>query len=180
MTQNTSVAAGKRPTLSSEHFFTKHPDLATSLFGPPTPKAAGTLRRLMDGILDPGDWRPPSPFMTAVKQLEQTGFSRILEAAARENSPETVKETLEVLLVLMHVKIPPGVFAPKPAIPGRRKEKHTLSIFSHWIKMGRPDTTAEACAEIVRKVFPEFSSTPRASKKFKKRIALVRSAIKRH
>ena len=165
--------------LSSNRFFAKYADLVEGLFGLPDRNNLGLLKKLAGG-------GPPGPlrtskgrFMIAVDQLEEAGFSRILEAAEQENSPEIFKETLEILLLLMHVKIPEGVFTPTRKTPGRRTEKHSLMILAQWERLGRPATTNDVCAEIAESVFPRLANGRKKSKEFQRHIALVRSAIKR-
>jgi hypothetical protein len=117
--------------------------------------------------------------MTAVEQLEKAGFSHILEAAQKENSPEAFKESLTVLLHLMDIRAPKGVFTPIRRTPGRRKEEHTLAIRADWEKRGGPPTTNTVCEDIAKAVFPDLINARKISKKLRDRVALVRSAIKR-
>jgi hypothetical protein len=123
----------------SVQFFAEHADLVTELFRSPRPIRSVGLKQLALGksVLK---LPPMGRFMAAVKQLEQTAFGRILNAAALENCAEAFKETLEMLLLLMHVKAPSGVFAPtrSPGRIGRPISSQNERIYSKWIESGEP------------------------------------------
>lgn len=173
------VSAGNvQQQLSSNRFFAKHADLVDMLFGNSNRKLTSGLRQFASGKLG-GAGVQESRFFAAVKQLEDSGFSRILKAAEKENAPEAFKKTLAVLLVLMDVRTPDRVFNPTRGSPGRTIEEHTLLIRSLWEKRGRPKTTNDVCAGIAKIVFPSLALAPARPKELKKKITLVRAAIKR-
>ena len=173
MKRPASSGRAQKP-LSSSSFLAKHADLVERLFGIQDRKSSSVLKKLAGGELP-----PKSRFTVAVDQLEEAGFSRILKAAEQDNSPEAFKRTLAILLSLMDVRPPEGVFTPTRGRPGRRPEEHTLAILTRWEKLGRPPTRNNVCMEIAKFVFPELASVRKTSRVWKKCIALVRSAIHR-
>jgi hypothetical protein len=82
----------------------------------------------------------PSPFMMAADRLNELGIGRMLAAAAVDNSPDAFKKILEVLLLLMDLRVPKGVFAPpsKTGRPGRPIARESERIYSRWVEIGEP------------------------------------------
>jgi hypothetical protein len=132
--------------LSPECFLAEHDDLIEELFGTSGHKQSVSLKALATGTLTTS---PPNLFLTAVSQLKRTSFSRILKTAGRENSPEAFKEILELLLHLLRVEIPAGVFTPmrKAGKPGRPISIENVQIYSRWVEMGQPSPSKNDLAQ---------------------------------
>ena len=139
--------AAKR--ISYETFFAEHDDLIADLFGTRDLKSWDNIKELASGKL--ASVSPPNRFMDAVNQLKGTAFPRILEAAGRENSPETFKETLLVLLLLMGIKAPAGVFTTMQELgsPGRPISAESQQIYARWVELGEPSPFKNDLAQAV-------------------------------
>jgi hypothetical protein len=113
----------------------------------------------------------------AVNQLKQTAFSRILETAGQENSPEAFKEILELLIRSLGVETPVGVFTPrqKTGRPGRPISSESERIYSRWVEIGEPSPFRNDLAKAYYgAMFRKASGTDRRKMRDKCRQALDR------
>jgi hypothetical protein len=89
--------------------------------------------------------------MIVAEQLRRTAFTAILKAAAKENAPAAFKETVEMLLNLLRVKAPKGVFAPTSGTGklGRPISTEGERMLSTWIAIGEPSLYKNDLAQAV-------------------------------
>lgn len=170
-----------RPKPCASDFFAKYKDLVADLFRAPGEERSATLQQLAGAV----PWTKPlrmSRFTSALNQLKEVGFSRLLEAADRENCPEAFKETLEVLLLgFLNVTAPKGVFVPPQGSPGAPLKEVTTRINDAWIEMGRPWPIVPKDLDRLARQFysAEFAKSSPASKKRKNLRERIRGTVLR-
>ena len=101
---------------------------------------------------------PASAFQMRVEQLKHTAFGQLLKAAELENSPEALKQLLEILLIFVGVKTPQGIFAPPRSVgkPGRHVSSQTARIYSMWVSLGKPSLyRSQLAIEVFGSAFTE-------------------------
>jgi hypothetical protein len=75
-----------------------------------------------------------------------------------DNSPEAFKKILEVLLLLMDVRAPKGVFTPSPRTgkPGRPIHQNRERLYKVWLCLGQPSLyTNKLASKFYGKTFKE-------------------------
>jgi len=163
---------------SNNSFFDKYADLFAELF-PATGHTDPTTRA--DLASTKITVRNVS-FLAAIQQLEVSGFSRLLQAAQRENHPGAFKELLEILIDFLKVETPKGVFTPKPKTgkPGRKISSESERVYSTWVEIGEPSPFKNDLARAVYgALFNKASGTDRRKMRDRCRHAVDRQ-LDRH
>ena len=144
-----TVSNGMQVRTSAEAFFARHRDLEDELFlrldNSGKKRSPTSLKEMTRSDRDVGQ---PSPFLTQVDQLRRAAFGKLLKATEQENSPEALKQLLEIFLMFMRVKTSEGVFTPMRTSgrPGRRVSSQTALIYSTWLSLGKPSPSTNQLA----------------------------------